>query len=120
MLIDIGTIKEYFAWYPQNPNPHSSHGTNPPFGTYSPPLPEVSCGLIRMGGLATGLPCTWLLVSICVIILTIDRSSLCEFMSSSIFDILDSSMESDESVMFGATGEAPNYPVTLIRLDLQV
>ena len=63
----------------------------------------VSGGLERPGSLATTFLCTLLLMSICIKNILCERSSLWEIISSSILDIIDYKVKSNEIVLTKAT-----------------
>ena len=98
----------------------SSHGINISFVNYNPPPPVGSGGLGVPGGLATELLGHLLLMSIYINILICDRSSLWELIFYYIFDIMDSTMNAEESVLTGGTVEESYFTVSLRRPDPQV
>ena len=98
----------------------SYQGRYRPIGTYTLPPCEVSGGLIVTGGMATVFLFPCLLVSISIKEFIYDSSYLWEVMSSSIYDILYSTVNSDEIVLTDATLRESGSPVPLTKPYTQV
>ena len=75
---------------------------------------------MRLGGLTTSFPCTFLLMSICIIIFIFESFYFWEVISSSILDILDAMVKDNDSVLPEATIEDSDFPVDLRRIETHV